>query len=117
MEDSNTQSDYLRYRGKCREYSEAATKEDPTLRLARGRYYCPMWRQWEPHWWCVRQDGSVFDPTAVQFPSRGLGEYREFDGWMECSECGKHIREEDADTHGNYAFCSYQCYGRFVGVL
>jgi hypothetical protein len=110
-------SDYLKYRGKCRELSEAAVAADPSLRLVRGYYTCPFWRTTEAHWWTVRPDGSIHDPTKDQFPSRGLGIYEEFDGWLECSECGKRIREDEADIEGNYIFCSYLCHGRFVGVF
>lgn len=110
-------TDYLHYRGRCREFCEKAVEDDPTLRLVRGHYACPVWRTFEPHWWTVRPDGTIYDPTKDQFPSRGLGDYFEFDGWLECAECGKRIREEEADIESNYAFCSYTCHGRFVGVL
>ena len=108
--------DYEKYRGRCREFSEAAKVDDPSLTLVRGHYVCPIWGE-QPHWWCVRPDGTVFDPTANQFPSKGVGEYIPFDGVVECSECGKRIKEEDANIEGNYAFCSYLCHGRFVGVF
>lgn len=108
---------YRLYRGRCKELSEAACEEDPTLRLVRGHYYCPMWNRDEPHWWTVRQDGTIHDPTREQFPSRGLGVYTPFDGTVSCAECGKEVAEEEADLDGNYAFCSYRCHGRFVGVF
>ena len=31
--------DYQRYRGKCKEMSEALIAADPSLRLVRGHYY------------------------------------------------------------------------------
>lgn len=49
-------SDYLKFRGKCKELSEAACAEDPSLALVRGHYYCPIWNVTEPHWWTVRPD-------------------------------------------------------------
>lgn len=101
-------------RGKCRELSEAAAEQDPSLRVVRGYYHCWEWGK-QAHWWCVREDGSIVDPTKNQFPSLGNAEYEEFDGWFECSECGKSIREEDGNVVGNYIFCSGRCYGRFVG--
>lgn len=108
-------TDYQRYRGKCREMSEAAVRSDPSLTLVRGYYYCPAWGK-QAHWWTRRPDGSIYDPTRLQFPSKGNGEYVEFDGWFECSECGKRIREEeDGTVAGNYIFCSNACYGHFVG--
>jgi hypothetical protein len=111
----SSQENYLKYRGKCKEMSEALIKEDPTLTLVRGHYYCPMWGE-QPHWWCKKPDGTIVDPTKNQFPSRGIGEYVEFDGIIKCSSCGKEVPEADAMLESNYAFCSNICHGRFVGV-
>lgn len=107
---------YKIYRGRCKEFSEAACAADPTLTLVRGHYYCPMWNSEEAHWWTVRQDGSIHDPTKDQFPSKGLGVYTPFSGTVLCDNCGKEVKEEDAVIGGNYAFCSDRCYGHFVGV-
>jgi hypothetical protein len=109
------QADYLKFRGKCREYCEAAIAVDPTLTLVRGHYYCPQFGE-QPHWWTVRKDGSVFDPTAAQFPSNGAGLYVPFNGLVECAQCGKEMKEAEASFESNYAFCSGQCHARFVGV-
>ena len=111
------QSDYMKYRGKCKEMSEALVKADPSLRLVRGHYYCPIWNRNEPHWWCVNKKGEIIDPTAKQFGSGGAGEYTEFDGSCECSQCGKKGKEEDFTHESRYSFCSYRCHGKFVGVL
>lgn len=110
------ESDYLKYRGKCKEYCDNAIKDDPTLRLVRGWYTCFVWRTREEHWWTVRQDGTIYDPTALQFPSKGLGEYEEFAGMLECAECGKEVSEYDAHPMGAYVCCSYECCGRLVGI-
>lgn len=107
---------YIKYRGKCRQFSKKAVEEDPTLTLVRGYYYCPIWGVREPHWWTVRQDGTIYDPTCLQFPSEGHGEYEVFDGFFECEECGKRVREEDGHVAGSHFVCSNECYGRFVGV-
>ena len=108
---------YAKYRGKCKEFSEQAVSDDPTLTLVRGHYYCPVWGE-QPHWWTVREDGTIYDPTAEQFPSKGLGEYVPFNGKVNCAECGEEVEEKDAyiDGNGHYAFCSGLCNGRFVGV-
>jgi hypothetical protein len=109
-------SDYLEYRGKCKEMSEAAVAADPTLTLVRGSYMCPIWGE-QPHWWTTRPDGSVFDPTARQFPSGGLGVYLPFGGFVECAECGTEMHESKVEhADGRYVWCSGTCYGRFVGV-
>jgi len=108
--------DYLKYRGKCKELSEAAIKEDSTLKLVRGHYDCPFWGK-QDHWWTVRPDGTIYDPSKNQFPSRGIGEYIPFDGICYCAECGKEVEEQNASIEGRYAFCSYYCHGKFVGVF
>jgi hypothetical protein len=108
--------DYARYRGKCKEMSEALVADDPTLTLVRGHYICPFWGD-QAHWWTKRSDGTIVDPTKNQFPSKGLGDYVEFDGMVECANCGKAVAEGEASFESNYAFCGYRCHGRFVGVL
>jgi hypothetical protein len=109
------QNDYMKYRGKCKEYSEKLVEEDPTLRLVRGHYFCPNWGK-EMHWWCVDQDDNIIDPTAKQFPSNGTGTYVEFEGYMDCAECGKLVHEDEAHIMGNYACCSHSCAMRLVGL-
>lgn len=111
-----TKDDYDKYRGKCKVMSEALVAADPTLTLVRGHYICHLWGE-QAHWWTKKPDGTIVDPTKDQFPSRGAGEYIEFDGVIECSNCGKEMREEEADFESNYAFCSYRCHGQFVGVF
>lgn len=110
-------SDYMTYRGKCKEMSEALIASDPTLILVRGYYYDIAWGK-QAHWWCKKPDGTIVDPTKNQFPTKGNGAYIEYDGHVECSNCGKKGLEDDFDTsHGRYVFCSYQCYGQFVGAV
>lgn len=102
-------------RGKCKEYAEAAVEADKSLTLVRGHYYCSVWGK-QQHWWTVRADGTIFDPTKDQFPSLGQGDYEPFNGICQCAECGVDVKEEDAHFYGNYPFCSSLCTGRFVGV-
>lgn len=110
-------TDYLKYRGKCKEMAEALVAQDPTLRLVRGFYYDSCWGE-QPHWWCMKPDGTIVDPTALQFPTKGKGTYVEFDGTVECAQCGKEVLEKNAEIadNGRYAFCSHRCYGLFIGV-
>jgi hypothetical protein len=106
---------YQKYRGKCKEMSEALVATDPTLRLVRGYYYCSSWGIQE-HWWTQREDGTVVDPTKDQFPSKGMGIYEEFDGLLYCEVCNKEMREEEADFAGCYPICSYSCGRELVGI-
>lgn len=110
-------ADAYELRGKCKEMAEAAVLSDPTLTLVRGHYYCPTWGK-QQHWWTIRSDGSVFDPTAAQFPSLGMGEYEPFNGMCACAECGTEIPEAEVQyAESRFVFCSYTCHGRFVGAF
>lgn len=109
-------SDYSKYRGKCKELCAEAIQKDPSLRLVRGYYFCPIWNTEEQHWWTVKPDGTIHDPSAKQFPSKGCGIYTEFDGTVTCEECGKKIKEEDCIMQGPYPVCSTLCACRLVGV-
>ena len=110
------QEDYIKYRGKCKQMSEAACEADPTLTLVKGTYFCPIWCSEEFHWWTVRQDGTIYDPTAAQFPSNGHGFYEPFNGYYSCEECGEEVKEEDIVGDGSHMFCSNRCYARCVGL-
>jgi len=103
---------YSRFRGKCREMSEALVANDPTLTLVRGHYYEPAWGGNQQHWWCVNSGGEIVDPTAGQFPSNGSSIYTEFDGYLSCTGCDKEIHEDEIHaSFGSRAYCSYDCYG------
>lgn len=116
-DDGVSAEDYDKFRGKCKEMSEALVAADPTLTLVRGHYIDSQWGE-QPHWWTKKPDGTIVDPTAAQFPSKGKGEYVEFDGFVECAECHERVPEAQAQIIGNghYAVCSDLCHGRFVGV-
>jgi len=108
-------SDYIEFRGKCKELCEKSVEKDPSLRLVRGYYLCPMWGK-QMHWWCEKEDGTVVDPTVRQFPTRGAGAiYIEFDGNIECEYCNKRVSEQKAYRCEQHAYCSYACYGHDVG--
>lgn len=108
-------TDYRKYRGKCREFVEELVEKDPTLTAVRGHYICPMWGK-QAHWWAVNTSDQIVDPTAKQFPSKGMGEYIPFNGMITCEQCGKEVREDEAHINGNYACCSYACAMRLVGL-
>lgn len=100
-------------RGKCKEVSEAACANDPTLALVRGWYDDPIWGSQE-HWWCERHDGTIVDLTARQFPVPGITAlYRRFEGVYPCAECGVDVPEANL-VEGHC--CSGRCFGRMVGV-
>lgn len=78
--------------GHCAELTLEMQKEFPELERVRGHYYCAFWGKRE-HWWLVDKAGSVVDPSAAQFPSKGLGEYAEWDDSLPeptgmCPNCG-----------------------------
>ena len=109
------ETDYQKYRGKCKEYVENAIKKNPSLTAVRGYYDCPLFGR-QQHWWCIDVKGNIVDPTVKQFPSKGLGEYIPYDGNITCDQCGKVVPESEAHFNGNYAFCSYSCAMHFVGL-
>ena len=109
--------DYFKYRGKCKEFCQDLINKNPELKLVRGYYYEPFWNRKEPHWWCVDTEGNIIDPTSKQFPSGGIDSfYEEFNGMVECSECGKSCKEDEMKHHSRYSVCSTKCYGKLVGV-
>lgn len=100
-------------RGKCEPYAREAVAADPTLRLVRGWYLDPVWGR-QAHWWTVRADGTIHDPTAAQFPMGGVAEwYEEYQGVFPCAHCGTVVPEADSYC----GCCSYTCYERMVGVV
>ena len=107
--------DKIRKRGKCLELSQAFVDKNPSYELIRGWYHCPVWGQM-PHWWTKDSKGEIHDPTACQFPSRGVGFYEEYKGFVKCEQCGKEISESEIHNPGDSVIlCSYACYGRMVG--
>ena len=107
-------SDYEKYRGKCFELASAACTADPSLTLVRGWYHCPIWGN-QAHWWCVKPDGTIVDPTAKQFPSAGLGAYEPYDGMITCEYYSKEVPEQDACMVEHHTYCSNECYGHDIG--
>jgi len=100
--------------GKCRETTQAMIEAFPELRRVRGHYYCAIWGERE-HWWLETEDGKIVDPTAEQFPSRGFGEYIEWDESQRlptgmCPNCGGYAYDgntccSDACSAAYAAYC------------
>ena len=107
-------TNYLKYRGKCKELCEELTQTQSGLELVRGYYYDAFWGK-QTHWWCKDEFGNILDPSKKQFPDQN-GEYEEFDGWIECSNCSKKLHENDQGIifQSNYVFCDGTCYIKFV---
>ena len=101
------ENNYLQYRGKCKEFCEKALLDDPTLTIVRGYYHDAIWGR-QTHWWTEKQDGTIYDPTKLQFPDQN-GEYEKFSGLFNCEQCNKEITEEEGTVYGNYIFCSGEC--------
>lgn len=117
MMTAEQKTNYEVFRGKCKEACEALQQVMPELRLVRGYYTDHIWDKREPHWWLETPGGDIVDPTKWQFPAGGIAEfYEEFDGMLNCEECGKEVGEETAVIHGNYACCSNICCMRMVGL-
>lgn len=105
--------------GKCVEVSQSMAEAFPELTRVRGWYDCPIWGERE-HWWCVDLPGDVVDPTAAQFPSKGIGEYRQFEEGVDreavgkCPNCGGYIYVDD-DNYGGV--CSRKCANAYTAYL
>ena len=105
-------SNYLKHRGTCKEQCEKAIAEDASLTLVRGYYHDAFWGK-QQHWWTVRTDGTIFDPSKLQFPDQN-GEYEVFDGTIECEYCGNKIALSDAYVYFQHVYCNYTCFGHDV---
>ena len=114
ISEKTTTTDYEEYRGKCKEMCEALIAEEPLLTLVRGWYHCPIWGKQE-HWWCKDVFGQIIDPTKRQFPSKGMGDYEEYNGIVDCEFCGKRVGEDQAYFVDQHVYCSYRCHGKDVG--
>jgi hypothetical protein len=79
-------TDYEKYRGKCKEMSEALVLENPTLILIRGRYHCPFWGE-QAHWWCKKSDGTIV--PKISFRQRGLANMLSSTGWCSARSAAK----------------------------
>lgn len=92
-------------KGLCDVLAQQMAKAFSELTVVKGIYDCPLWDE-RGHWWCVAPDGSIVDPTAAQFPSGGLGEYRELSETAlptgRCMHCGAFV------YHSQYA-CPGKC--------
>jgi len=101
--------------GRCSEITEQMVKVFPELVRVRGHYYCPYWGE-RQHWWLVTQNGEIIDPTATQFPSKGMGHYEQWDESKPeptgiCPNCGEFAYDgntccSDACGQAYVAYCT-----------
>ena len=87
--------------GQCLDTCLRMQQTFPELRLVSGHYDCPLWGLRE-HWWLVAPDDAIVDPTAEQFPSRGvMGEYIPKDPKAQeptgrCMQCGAYCYNDES---------------------
>ena len=99
--------------GQCEEATKRMVEAFSHLRRVRGHYHCPIWGE-RAHWWC-EEDGQIIDPTAGQFPSKGAGEYVEWDESQPeptgmCPQCGGHC-------YDGAGVCSDACAAAYTAYL
>lgn len=100
--------------GKCAEATTAMVEAFPELRRVRGFYLCPGWDRRE-HWWLVAPDNAIVDPTAGQFPSKGSGDYEEWDESRKeptgkCPNCGGY-------AYDGGTCCSKECHDAYAAYI
>lgn len=94
--------------GRCKEYTDEMAKVFQDLEVRAGYYHCYIWGR-RTHWWLITKNGIVVDPTAIQFPSKGTGEYESLNERQRpigrCINCGR----ETFLTSPSHEFCSHDC--------
>lgn len=97
--------------GQCQEMTIAMAIAFPELTRVRGHYYCYGWGERE-HWWLITNEGEIIDPTAMQFPSKGIGAYVPLDESLPqptgmCPNCGGYC-------YNGGECCSESCHAAYV---
>ena len=92
--------------GRCAEITQEMVAAFPELTRVRGHFNDAVWGR-RAHWWLVDRDGSIVDPTAAQFPCKGVGFYEPWPEGTEeptgkCLNCGEY-------AYGHQTFCSKIC--------
>lgn len=99
--------------GSCYAVTQHMQKDFPELKRVRGHYHDAFWGP-RTHWWLIAPDGSIVDPTKIQFPDQN-GEY---EPWTEgskeptgkCPNCGGYCYDGDS-------LCSDRCYKEYSTYL
>lgn len=100
--------------GQCKEATLQMKEFFPELTRIRGHYYCPIWGERE-HWWLTTPQGEIVDPTAAQFPSKGIGHYEPWNESQQeptgkCPNCGKYC-------YNGKTTCSDKCFEEYKFYL
>ena len=113
--DENAPKDARTARGRCGVETRAMCAAFPELRAAGGYYYGAMEHP-SQHWWCVAPDGTIVDPTAIQFLDRGAGCYDEIPPEDhprgKCMDCGDMTFDRESGGAPNAhvpTFCGAAC--------
>lgn len=103
--------------GQCEYVCLNMIKIFPELKLVRGHYWDDELGK-RQHWWLEDKSKAIIDPTVIQFPSNGFGEY---EPWIEgtpeptgkCPNCGEYcwnnenVHEECFDAYVASIGCDY----------
>ena len=94
---NNLKMTYEKAYGNCEKVCKKMNKQFPELIPIKGHYYCMVWGK-RMHWWLETHDGTIIDPTAIQFPTKGYGVYDPWDNTQpeptgKCPNCGEYCYE------------------------
>jgi hypothetical protein len=115
--DGKYQGDSRRTLGRCKEEVEAMHEAFPELVIVKGFIYTDFGAGYESerireHWWLKDEEGTIFDPTAGQFPFiECYREYKEGDDVRigKCMHCGTVLWGQPGTSK---TFCNDDCADR-----
>ena len=104
--------------GQCAKWCERMRDVFAELELRAGYYMDVAWGP-RQHWWLQAPDGSIVDPTASQFPTKGKGVYEALAEDErpigKCMDCGSDTFRTSYDSQ----FCTEKCEQatrRYMGI-
>lgn len=107
-------------RAQCLQFSERLQKKFPHLKLEKGWYVTTDGEDDYPteHWWTVDVDGTIVDPSKIQFHDQN-GRYSPYDDHEfkamigRCPNCGNDIYEGE----GSGGLCSDECESSYAAYI
>lgn len=113
---ANVPREFEKVYGQCAKYVRQMVTVFPELHVRAGYYFDFQWGM-RQHWWLETPDGTVIDPTAHQFPSKGRGPYEVLEPGDRpvgiCMDCGADVFNKDPETgqRNDSApnFCNARC--------